>query len=292
MKPVTERQMDPRFWGRAPTSGGGGATGATGSTGATGPSGGPVGPTGSTGSTGSTGATGATGAGATGATGSTSSTGATGSTGSTGSTGATGSTGSTGGAGSAGATGSTGSTGATGNSGATGATGSTGSTGGTGAGFILAGPPDDFGNGAGTIAKLAATETILGNGTAAPVPSFTEAATTVDGATFVDIAVFTPAANSGNDWNVTVMGLDVTGAPPITGDFYRADIPFSATRIGAAAPVLNLATPAAINVRSSGAGSAYTVQAVVVGNAIHIQVRGNAATTVHWSAIGQVQVVS
>lgn len=152
-----------------PAEGATGATGAAGPTGATGATGasgatGAVGPVGAVGPTGATGATGATGS--TGANGASGPTGATGATGATGSTGATGANGPTGPTGTVGSTGATGATGATGSTGATGATGPTGPTGPTGA--LGPNPTVTAGFAANT---SGATITVLGGGTAIPLPN-------------------------------------------------------------------------------------------------------------------------
>jgi len=131
---------------------------------------------------------------------------------------------------------------------------------------------------------------VLASGDTYAVKGFTGEIQTPSDA-FVTIASFTPPTNSAGDWSVTLLGLDVTGAPPVPGNFYRADVTFSHVR-AAGAPTLYPATPAATNVVSNGTGSTYAVQVVLSGNIIEIQVAGNAATDVDWSVIGQLQAVT
>jgi hypothetical protein len=132
---------------------------------------------------------------------------------------------------------------------------------------------------------------VLASGNTYTVKGFVGEITTTN-ATPTTIASFTPADNSAGDWSVSVLGLDVTGAPPINGGFYRADLTFTATRVGAAAPTLTPSSPSPANVRDSGSGAAFSVSASVVGNAIVIAVTGAAATDVDWSVIGQLQTVT
>jgi hypothetical protein len=145
---------------------------------------------------------------------------------------------------------------------------------------------------AGTRIPITSTETVLDSGGTNPVQGAVGGATTTDGATFVTLFSFTPPANSGDDWSVSLIGIDVTGAPPISGDFSRSDIQFSSTRIASAAPTLFPSVPAVANTQSSGGGSTYAVQVVVSTNTLLVQVRGAAAKTVHWRGVAQRMPVS
>jgi hypothetical protein len=171
----------------------------------------------------------------------------------------------------------------------------------TGAGFtafsppalpsIQASAPTSGVTGTGARITIGATETVLAAGQTYSVRGGAGPAVTTDGSTQVTIFSFTTPANTGTDWSVSLMGLDVTGAPPISGDFYRADLTFSTTRIGTAAPVLTPTTPAAANPQNSGGGSTYAVQAVISGNAVLVQVKGATNKTVHWSGAYQCTAV-
>lgn len=153
------------------------------------------------------------------------------------------------------------------------------------------GQADDL-SAAGTLVSLSVTETVLGANTWAATRGGVGTAITTDGTTQVTILTCLCPANSGNDWNVSLMGIDVTGAPPISGDFYRGDLQFSTMRVGSAAPTISPSSPSAANVQSSGGGSAYAIQAAVSGNSVVVQVKGATGKTVHWSRAGQGMAVS
>ena len=146
--------------------------------------------------------------------------------------------------------------------------------------------------GTGTSVNILATESILGARTTNEVYGVVNGVTTTDGTTWVTIFAFTPTADTGNDWLVSLIGLDVTTNNPITGNFYRADLQFTSITVSGFPPVLYPATPTALNTQSFGAGSTYSVQVVVTSNMVEVQVRGKASTTVNWSGSLQNMAVS
>jgi hypothetical protein len=142
--------------------------------------------------------------------------------------------------------------------------------------------------GAGAQGNIVAQETVLGSGTTAPVGATVITAQTTNGTTFVTCASRTPSTNTISDWSVSILGIDVTTASPITGHFYRADLLFTSIR-GTGAPTLSPSTPAAQNVRSSSLAA--TVEITIATNTIEVQVEGVASTTIDWSCILQEQRV-
>lgn len=152
-----------------------------------------------------------------------------------------------------------------------------------------AGATTDFGT-TGAIAPIIATETVLAANTTVPVPSIVSKVNTTDGTTFVTAATITLLPNSARDCSFTYLGLDQT-ASPINGDFARGDYSFNIVRVGSGAPVVSPIGVTPTNQRSSGAGVTYATQVIIVSNTVVFQVRGNAATDIGWSVIGQMQEV-
>jgi hypothetical protein len=138
--------------------------------------------------------------------------------------------------------------------------------------------------------KILSTESILGAETSNAVKGAVGGITTTDGVTWTTIFSFTPTGNTGNDWLISLIGLDVTNSP-IDGYFYRADLQFTTITATGTPPVLYPATPAPLNVQSNGSGTC-SVQVIISSNTVEIQVLGKASTTIDWSGSLQNMLVS
>jgi hypothetical protein len=158
-----------------------------------------------------------------------------------------------------------------------------------GQGAIVGSGTNEF-TGVGTSIDILATESVLGATTTNSVKGSVGGITTTDGTTWTDIFDFTPVGNTGNDWLVSLIGLDVT-SNPISGNFYRADLQFTTITVSGSPPVLYPGTPAPLNIQSNGGGT-YAIQVIISGSSVVIQVLGNASTTVDWSGSLQNMSVS
>lgn len=164
---------------------------------------------------------------------------------------------------------------------------------------LIAGTGTNAFTGTGSVSVLASTQWTLGTGAGGDtvVNGFIGEADTTDGVTWVTIASIAQSDlpdQCSIDWAISFSALDVTtvSPSPLSGAFYRSDMTFT-TVCDNTIPLITSypSIPSAANVRSNGGGSTYAVQLDIGAGAIKLQVKGNASTTVHWSIIGQVQVV-
>lgn len=111
-------------------------------------------------------------------------------------------------------------------------------------------------------------------------------------ATVTTILTYAIPASTMVDFQITVCGIRTGGTSGTAGDCYRAELPVTYQRIGAAAPTLVGAAYALLGAKSVGGGSAYLPSLVISGNNLLVQVKGVANNNIDWTAVCQGQQVA
>jgi 1,4-dihydroxy-2-naphthoyl-CoA synthase len=149
------------------------------------------------------------------------------------------------------------------------------------------GTTNDIG-GSGATINVIPTETIFGSGTTNPVRGYSSKAQTTDGVTYVTIATYQLPINTTADYAVSLLARYSSGTGGAAGDFWRADLTFSADREGGNVTIYPSA-PGPTSSRNAGSGSTATAQVITSSSTWSVQVKGAANVTFNWSAIGQEQ---
>lgn len=141
--------------------------------------------------------------------------------------------------------------------------------------------------GVGTNCNIVATSTTMNSGsTSSQVYGSVVKVSTTNGSTYVNCSgSYTPSSvGETDDWAATVVANDNT----TSGNFYRADIPFTVVRTASGSSVLYPTTPVAQNVRSNGITPG--VQVILSSNAPVLQVVGVASHNLDWTCVEQAQI--